>query len=51
LRVCRRSWLAIGLFISRMAAGNKSSKIIIIIPLSLSIKPTVDGNNLTGEDF
>jgi hypothetical protein len=27
LRVCRRSWLAIGLFISRMAAGNKSSKI------------------------
>jgi hypothetical protein len=34
LRVCSRSWLAIGLFISRMAAGNKSSK-IIIKPISL----------------
>jgi hypothetical protein len=29
LRVYRRSWLAIGLFISHMAAGNKASKIII----------------------
>jgi hypothetical protein len=36
LRVCRRSWLAIELFISRMAAENKASKIIIIIPLSIS---------------
>jgi hypothetical protein len=37
LRVCRRSWLAIGIFISRMAVGNKSSKIIIKPNLSLSL--------------
>jgi hypothetical protein len=29
LRVCKRSWLAIGLFISHMPAENKASKIII----------------------
>jgi hypothetical protein len=40
LRVCRRSWLAIGLFISRMAAGNKSSK-IINKPISLSLAMTL----------
>jgi hypothetical protein len=41
LRVCRRSWLGIVLFISRITAENKSSKINYQTNLSLSFAMTL----------
>jgi hypothetical protein len=51
MRVFRKSWLALGLFVSRMAAGNNQAIYYQSNPLSpVSIKPAAEMTNLAGED-